>query len=204
MSQLKITRSEREKLSDIDEKEFPKYTTQILNIAVNNAQANRPHTVGSMNAFEEEFQESGGGFEEWKEFYQEKKDGEERIDEAIEKTVEMLEKMRDAMAEIDREMIRDYVEDLVLNQTYVGFNIQRVILKKVASEHGLDYSFSGPGDESKGIDGYIGEQPVSIKPETYRRKNLQEEIDVPIIYYRENDNKTLVVDTSELDKELEA
>ncbi|MFB6214125.1 MAG: hypothetical protein ABEJ07_06205 [Candidatus Nanohaloarchaea archaeon] len=43
-----------------------------------------------------------------------------------------------------------------------------------------------------------------MKPETYRRKNLQEEIDVPIIYYRENDNKTLVVDTSELDEELEA
>ena len=38
--------------------------------------------------------------------------------------------------------------------------------------------------EARGIDGYIGEIPVSIKPTTYKSKNmLQEKIDSTIIYY---------------------
>lgn len=39
-------------------------------------------------------------------------------------------------------------------------------------------------DESKGIDGFIGEKPVSIKPHTYQLKpELSEEIEAPIIFY---------------------
>jgi hypothetical protein len=46
--------------------------------------------------------------------------------------------------------------------------------------------------------GYIGEQPILIKPVTYR-DSLQEVIDVPIIYYDGNEtNKEMTVDVSEL------
>jgi hypothetical protein len=46
--------------------------------------------------------------------------------------------------------------------------------------------------------GYVGEQPISIKPVTYR-DSLQEVIDVPIIYYDGNEtNKEMTVDVSEL------
>ena len=41
-----------------------------------------------------------------------------------------------------------------------------------------------PEDESKGIDGYSGEMPVSIKPVTYKTKAmLQEKIEAKMIYY---------------------
>jgi hypothetical protein len=41
-----------------------------------------------------------------------------------------------------------------------------------------------PLEESQGVDGYVGNQPVSIKPETYRLKpSLAETINVPIVYY---------------------
>ena len=51
--------------------------------------------------------------------------------------------------------------------------------------------------------GYVGEQPVSIKPVTYR-DSLQEVIDVPIVYYDENKtNKAMTVDISELKEVME-
>jgi hypothetical protein len=38
--------------------------------------------------------------------------------------------------------------------------------------------------KAKGIDGYIGDNPVSIKPQSYASKQmLQESIGVQIIYY---------------------
>jgi hypothetical protein len=40
-------------------------------------------------------------------------------------------------------------------------------------------------EESKGIDGYIGDIPVSIKPDTYKMKaELPENIGIEIIYYQ--------------------
>ncbi|MBI5360277.1 MAG: MjaI family restriction endonuclease [Planctomycetes bacterium] len=46
-----------------------------------------------------------------------------------------------------------------------------------------------PEDESRGIDGYIGDVPVSIKPETYKTKQaLPEQIQVKIIYYAKVDS----------------
>ncbi|HDL16012.1 MAG TPA: MjaI family restriction endonuclease, partial [Euryarchaeota archaeon] len=62
---------------------------------------------------------------------------------------------------------------------------QEAILKKAAEIKGVDYRLSDNTDESKGIDGYIGDIPVSIKPDTYKvKRSLSENIDVKIIYYK--------------------
>jgi len=48
----------------------------------------------------------------------------------------------------------------------------------------MPYRLASTEEESQGIDGFIGETPISIKPETYRiERNLNEVIAVPIIYY---------------------
>ncbi|MGQ9632499.1 MAG: MjaI family restriction endonuclease [bacterium] len=48
---------------------------------------------------------------------------------------------------------------------------------------------SEPDEESKGIDGYIGDIPVSIKPHTYEIKSsLPEHIGIKIIFYRKIDD----------------
>ena len=53
----------------------------------------------------------------------------------------------------------------------------------------LDYHLSDFTEESKGIDGYIGKIPVSIKPDTYKMKSaLQENIEVKTIYYEKVKN----------------
>ncbi len=46
------------------------------------------------------------------------------------------------------------------------------------------FRLARPDDESKGIDGYIGQTSVSIKPMTYKSKlGLPESIRIPMIYY---------------------
>jgi hypothetical protein len=49
---------------------------------------------------------------------------------------------------------------------------------------GKSYRTSLPEEEAKGIDGYIGDNPVSIKPQTYESKQmLPKSIGVQIVYY---------------------
>ena len=92
--------------------------------------------------------------------------------------------MREAIEKIDRDMIEQWVRDLVVVKTFIGLRFQEAILKKGAEIKNLDYRLSDFTEESKGIDGYIGGIPVSIKPETYKTKSaLRENIEVKTIYY---------------------
>ena len=100
------------------------------------------------------------------------------IDHATEKIFYMLRNLYSAFSLIDKKMVRDWVEDLVITKTFVGFCFQESILKAISKRKRLDYRNSTSEEESKGIDGYIGDLPVSIKPITYKTKNmLQEKID---------------------------
>ena len=83
-----------------------------------------------------------------------------------------------------RKKIEAWVKDLVIVKTFVGLKFQEAIMKRVAATMGKGYRMSDPEDEAKGIDGYIGEIPISIKPQTYESKQmLPEIIGVHIIYY---------------------
>lgn len=60
-----------------------------------------------------------------------------------------------------------------------------------------------PKDEKKGIDGYIGNVPVSLKPITYKHKEmLAEKIDIDIIYYEKQKNGLKVSIPAELEGKL--
>ncbi|WP_293448839.1 MjaI family restriction endonuclease [Persephonella sp.] len=50
--ELKIKIDEIKKLMEIETPEFPKYATQIINLANQNAQATRPRVVGQMSKLE--------------------------------------------------------------------------------------------------------------------------------------------------------
>jgi len=186
---IRLSEDEREELvADIDP-EFPKYTTQIMNTANQNSQGTRPATVGQLNEIIEEYKEQypDGDFEDWRQFYFENYDGGENIEEATDKVFDMVVKMREAAEEIDREMVNRWVKDLVLYKTYTGLGRnEEAILKKLSEEYDLSYELGTVEDESKGIDGYLGNQPVSVKPITYKQKaRLQEDIDAPIVYYED-------------------
>jgi len=164
-------------------KDFPLYTTQLINLANQNAQGTRPRVVGQLTDLIKECPKRT--YEGWKSWYLSKYPN--AIENATERINEMMNNLKEAIKAIDKSMIKKWVEDLVLEKTFIGLRFQEAILKKVASIKNTNYRLAEPKEESKGIDGFIGDIPISIKPITYKTKDaLREEIKVKIIFY----NKT--------------
>ncbi len=161
-------------------KHFPKYTTQLINLANQNSQGTRPKVVGQLSELIQECPSKT--YEGWKRWYLEKYP--DAIGSATEKINQMIKKLKEAIELIDRSMIRSWAEDLVLEKTFIGLRFQEAILKKVAKIKNTTYHLSKSEEESRGIDGFVGKTPVSIKPMTYKTKGmLQENINVGIIFY---------------------
>lgn len=160
--------------------DFPKYTSQLINLANANAQGTRPVVVGQMSELIREF--GCKKYKDWVTWYDAKMPT--AIDDATDKIYEMTKKMRKAYTKIDRPLIRRWVSDLLLKKTFAGLCFQESILKKIAELKGVGYRLAQPEEESKGIDGFIGDIAVSIKPETYKNMSmLNEKIDAHMIYY---------------------
>ena len=177
---LKILNEELAEILIGNQNEFPKYTTQILNLANQNAQATRPRAVGQLSDLI--FECGAKNFAEWKKWYLQKFP--DAIENATKKIAEMLKNLKTAAEKIDEKMIEKWVEDLILQKTFLGLRFQEAILQKVAKLKNENYRLANADEESRGIDGFIGEIAVSIKPISYRtKKNLREEIDAEIIFY---------------------
>lgn len=160
--------------------DFPKYTSQLMNLANQNAQGTRPKVVGQLSELKQECPKRT--YPEWVDWYYEKMPT--AIDDATEKVYEMIQNLNIAIKQIDKSLVRKWVEDLVLTKTFVGLSFQESILKVIAERRWVNYRLATPMEESQNIDGYIGDVPVSIKPITYKAKNmLHENINVKIIYY---------------------
>lgn len=178
---IKISLEELRKYLEIEPVEFPKYTAPIINLANQYAQGTRPKIVGQMSELIQEF--TGRTLEEWEQWYLEQKPDAIRV--ATEKIMEMLQNFKDTLNSIDKGLVEQWVRDLVVVKTFIGLRFQEAILKKGAEIKGTSFRLAVPEEESKGIDGYIGDFPVSIKPYTYEVKTaLSERIAVKIIYYR--------------------
>ncbi|MBI3353388.1 MAG: MjaI family restriction endonuclease [Nitrospirae bacterium] len=191
---IKLTNEAIRKYLEIEAPSFPKYVRQIINLANQNAQGTRPRVVGQLTDLIQEFK--GKTIDEWEEWYLQRHP--DAIENAKGKILSMLENMKDALNKIDDSMVNLWVKDLVIVQTFLGLKFQEAILKKAAEIKGANYRFSNKADESKGIDGYIGDMPVSIKPDTYKtKKSLSEDINAKIIYYKKVKNG-IEVDYSEI------
>lgn len=178
---LKISFEDIRKCLDIETPEFPKYVAPLINLANQYAQGTRPRVVGQMSELIQEF--SGKTLSEWEKWYLEQKP--DAIKAATEKILGMLKILKNTIDKIDETLVEQWVRDLVIVKTFAGLKFHEAILKKGAEMKGTDYRFAEPNEEAKGIDGYIGDIPVSIKPYTYRLKaSLTENIGVSFIYYR--------------------
>ncbi len=103
-------------------RDFPKYTTQIMNIANQNAQGTRPQVVGKMSELIKQCPEST--YEGWRSWYL--YNYPKAINNATKKIKSMIDNMKEAMDLVDEEMIREWVEDLVINKTSEGLIIQGI------------------------------------------------------------------------------
>lgn len=178
---VKINIKEIRKYLDIETPEFPKYVAPLINLANQYAQGTRPRIVGQMTELIQQF--TGKSLSEWEKWYLEQKP--DAIRSATEKILQMLRNLKNAIDKIDQTVVEQWVRDLVIVKTFIGLRFQEAILKKGAEIRGTDYRLADPDEESKGIDGCIGDIPVCIKPHTYETKAaLPEHIEVKIIYYR--------------------
>ena len=163
---------------------FPKYTSQLINWANQNAQGTRPVVVGQMSELFPEFVATGEEvtIENWSKWYVEKHP--DAFDKATEKIFAQVQNLQKAIPQIDREMVKQWVEDLVINKTFNGMYVQKAILASLAERKNAGFRLATPEEESKGIDGFVGEIPYSVKPDTYKTMGrLSERIDVKMIYY---------------------
>lgn len=178
--QTKLSNAELQTLMDAPPAEFPKYATQLLNLANQNAQGTRPKVVGQQTELIQQF--PGRTVGEWQEWYLAQYP--EAMDKATDLIYAMIERLRETMALIDRDMTGRWVRDLVLVKTFVGLRFQEAILRKVAAQKGVEYRLSTTEEEAQGIDGYVGDVPVSIKPDTYKTMSrLPETIAVGFVFY---------------------
>ena len=139
---------------------FPKYTSQLINWANQNAQGTRPVVVGQMSELFPEFMNSGMEItiENWRKWYTEKYP--EAFENATDKIFAQVQNLRNAIPLIDREMVEKWVQDLVINKTFNGMYVQKAILASLAEKRGTTYRLATPEEESIGIDGYVGEIPL--------------------------------------------
>jgi len=122
----------------------------------------------------------------------------EAIEKATRKVSDMMEKMKKAMGKIDESLVRDWVEDLVITKTAEGLIIQEIILSYLAEKNDTSWRPANEEEESRNIDGYIGNQPVQIKAATYlsKKSSVRETIGVSVIYYKKT-SKYLYIYTKE-------
>lgn len=164
--------------------DFPKYTSQLINWANQNAQGTRPRVVGQLSDLFPEFEANCDdiSIETWREWYLSRYP--DAISTATDKIFAQVKNLKDAIQLIDRDMVQKWVEDLVISKTYNGLYVQEAILSKLAEHLNTDYRLATPEEESRGIDGYVGSVAYSVKPETYKTMGrLSETIDVKMIIY---------------------
>ena len=192
-----ISNAELSALNDITNPEFPKYTSQLINWANQNAQGTRPRIVGQLSDLFPEYQASTYNIDisDWEEWYTEKYP--DAIEEATDKIFNQVENLKEAIKLIDKSMVRKWVEDLVISKTFSGMYVQRAILAKISDMREEPFRLASPEEESKGIDGYVGDTAYSIKPVTYKTMGrLSESIGIKMIYYCKK-KSCLLVETEE-------
>tara|TARA_Y100000768_G_scaffold198001_1_gene148814 strand:+ start:406 stop:984 length:579 start_codon:yes stop_codon:yes gene_type:complete len=177
---LKIKNNEIQEIIKGEIIEFPKYSTQLMNLANQNSQGTRPKVVGQLSDLIQEF--VGNNIDDWEVWYLNKKPN--AINDAVNKVYPMVEQLKSSIAKIDKRLVEKWVKDLVITKTFLGLKFQEAILKRVSEKMNTTYRLASKEEESTGVDGLIGNSPVSIKPLTYKTKmSLNESIDVPIIFY---------------------
>lgn len=182
MKRVQISNQEIQRLVAPDSPEFPKYVTQLLNLVNSNAQGTRPSVVGQMT--ELLTKSKARTVAEWRSYYDEKMPN--GIAAATDKIKQKLVEMQSAMASITDDMVKDWVEDLVYIKTFTGLRVQDVILSYLAQQMGdVEYRVATAVEESQGIDGWIKDHPIQVKPSTYEESmaSFSEVIKVPIVYY---------------------
>lgn len=170
------------------------YIGSVINLGNSFSQATRPKNVGQLSDMIQDFREldCNHSVDTWEEYYNQNQ-GEEKIQEASVKIWEYVQRIKNNLEELTEEDVYAWTKDLIIDKTFSGLQIQLDVLK--LASNGESYRLAKPDEESKGIDGYIGDEPVSIKPKSYKKtiESGKESIPYRIIYYTNGEKQGLKI-----------
>ena len=179
-----VKNAEIQALNGTESTKFPKYTSQLINWANQNAQGTRPKMVGQLSDLFPAYQEQAErvSIDSWAAWYFTKYP--EAVDRASERIYAQVENLKTAIKLIDQDMVKAWVKDLIIDKTYNGLYVQQVVLSTLAKRLNEPYRLATPAEESAGIDGFVGNTPYSVKPASYKTmERLSECIDVKMAFY---------------------
>lgn len=188
-----ITNKELQVLNKSEIPNFPKYTSQLINWANQNAQGTRPRVVGQLSDLFPEFVAQGETITitDWRNWYISRYP--DAMHEATDKIYSQVENLKEAIILINKDMVNRWVEDLVITKTFNGLYFQKAILTKLAEIKGEPFRLAHPEEELIGIDGFVGDIAYSIKPDSYKTMGrLSEVINAKVIYYTKKDTGLIV------------
>lgn len=161
---IKLTAKNYKGVAKPNRREWPKYSTQLMNLAGQNSQATRPKHIGSLKETWMAMRSAGiaGTLKNWEAYYN-KTQGVARLKAAGKKIHEQLVKM--GIEWIDESMCVDYVKEAVYNKTHMGLGGEEMAIEAAANYFGKPFRYSTAQEESQGIDGFIDGKPVQVKPE---------------------------------------
>lgn len=186
MPKFKISNEYISRCNDTKTPEYPKYTTQVINLANQNAGATRPRNVGQLSELFPEYLSSPEetSLSGWKEWYDERYP--DAVDNAVEKIWAQVNNLKACMNCIDKPMVKTWVEDLIYNKTYNGLYYQKAILQKFSEIEGKPFRLANPDEEAMNIDGFVGDIAYQVKPDTYdyMKYEVHEEIPCRVVKYK--------------------
>ena len=147
---------------------YPRYYYGHIDRACQDTGACNSNSVGKMHEFfgRRKFRSKN----EWIKWYE--KNYPDTIQKAVNKIWENIVEFG-----IDRKKhrrykphIKNFVRHLVLHKTYTGLKIQEAILVKLAELKRSDYKWSSSKQDSQGTDGFVGNIPITVKPDTCKYK----------------------------------
>ena len=160
--QIVITKEELKEIAGYEAKSFPTYIAPLLNMINRWASGTASKIVGQMSDLAQECPHKD--YDKWKKWYLEKHP--EAINNAVKLVRAKLENVKEKLSEVNDDTIKLWVEDLVIDKSFWGLKIQEAIIKKLEGLTGEKCRLATAKEEQKGIDGFVGNVPVQIKPDS--------------------------------------
>ena len=161
-----------------------KYIGSVINLGNSFSQATRPKHVGQMSELIQRFRDESieHDVNAWESFYG-SEIGYEKIENASTKIWHCVQQIKENLEHLKEEDVYEWTKDLIIDKTHAGLQIQLDVLKMISN--GLPYRLATTEEESHGIDGYVGDEAVSIKPKTYMNHPASNVENIPyrMVYY---------------------
>lgn len=84
------------------------------------------------------------------------------------------------------DFVREYFERKVINESFVGIKNQNIICEYLANKFNTTWKMATSKEDSNGIDAYIGDKPIQVKPISYAAGKSSK-----YVYYDKENDKIL-------------